>query len=132
MTIGTWTPHQDAPTPPDAVALNQAADLGAEADNHFPDAPETAVQSLQPWMQQARSAWAPVLEPLPTDQLVNLVRFFTLAEHHWSGWEGQDKNPVVWICKELKTRGAFPDPELTRWIKAHTENRFLPYGNPLA
>ncbi|GGX64361.1 hypothetical protein [Saccharospirillum salsuginis] len=132
MTLGTWTPDQGAPTPPDADTLAKAAEFGVESADRFPSNPVDALEPLQVWMRQSRSAWAPLLEPLPTEQLVRLVRFFTLAEHHWAGWEGQDKNPVVWICKELKTRDAFPDAELTQWIKSHTENRFLPYGNPLA
>ena len=40
-------------------------------------------------------------------------------------------SPVIWLCRELKKRGAFPDPELIQWIKENTDNKFLPYGNLL-
>lgn len=132
MTLGTWTPNQDQPTPPGSDALHAAIQLGAEQAEAFPKQPTPDVESLQPWMRQPRQNWAPLLFPLPNEELVQLVRFFTLAEQHWAGWEGSDKNPVVWICKELKQREAFPDADLIQWIKAHTENRYLPYGNPLA
>lgn len=132
MSLGTWSPENDAPAQPSAEQLRQAAEIGHAGGDTFPKTPPQNLTGLQPWMRQTRKDWQPVLQPLATEQLVDLVRFFTLAEQHWAGWEGDDKNPVVWICKELKTRDAFPDDDLTKWIKAHTENRFLPYGNPLA
>lgn len=132
MTTGTWTPAAAAPTPPDAAVLTQAAELGQAGADTFPDQALDALTSLQAWMRRTQAEWAPLLTPLDSNTLVGLTRFFTLAEQHWAGWDGRDRNPVVWLCKELKTRGEFPDAELTRWIKAHTDNRFLPYGNPLA
>lgn len=132
MTTGTWTPDATAPTPPDAAVLAQAAELGQADAEQFPDQPLTELSALQPWMRRQQADWAGLLSALDSATLVGLVRFFTLAEHHWAGWEGRDRNPVVWLCKELKTRGEFPDADLTRWIKDHTDNRFLPYGNPLA
>ncbi|MEX2321577.1 MAG: hypothetical protein WD668_09475 [Saccharospirillum sp.] len=133
MSLGTWTPTETTPQPPSRNTLILAASLGLNDVHSFPAhaAPE-GLDELQGWLKQPRSLWQPVLEPLETDILVALIRFFTLAEHHWAGWEAGDKNPAIWICKALKPRGAFPDAELTRWIKAHTDNRFLPYGNPLA
>jgi hypothetical protein len=35
---------------------------------------------------------------------------------------------VIAIVRELRHRGSYPK-ELTAWIKAHTTNRFLPYGS---
>ena len=35
---------------------------------------------------------------------------------------------MIPLVRELKRRGAYP-AELTAWIKANTDNRFLPYGN---
>jgi hypothetical protein len=132
MSLGTWTPVDTTPTPPEVDTLFAAASLG-QADTHqFPSAPPSNLAVLEGWMKQPRPHWQPLLEPLETDTLIALVRFFTMAEHHWAGWEAGDKNPAIWICKTLKPRGAFPDADLTRWIKARTENRFLPYGNPLA
>lgn len=132
MSLGTWTPDNTAPEPLDRDILIQAATLGqADADAFPAQTPET-LSVLQGWMKHPQSQWQPELEPLETDTLIGLVRFFTLAEQHWAGWEAGDKNPAIWVCKTLKPRGAFPDVELTRWVKAHTDNRFLPYGNPLA
>jgi hypothetical protein len=132
MSLGTWTPANPAQTPPANDTLIQAASLGLTDASAFPEHMPEPLNDLQGWVKQPRTEWQALLEPLETETLLALVRFFTLAEQHWSGWEAGDKNPAIWICKTLKPRGAFPDPELTRWIKEHSDNRFLPYGNPLA
>lgn len=132
MSLGTWTPDNTAPQPPTRDTLIQAATLGQADADFFPAQAPDALNELHEWMKQPQSQWQPELEPLETETLIALVRFFTLAEQHWAGWEAGDKNPAIWVCKTLKPRGAFPDVELTRWVKAHTDNRFLPYGNPLA
>ena len=36
--------------------------------------------------------------------------------------------PVIPLVAELKRRGDYPN-DLTAWIKANTDNRFLPYGS---
>lgn len=130
MTLGTWTPDASQPELPDELSLAAAQTLADKP--HFPAEPVADVQALQAWMKQSQAAWQDTWSRYSTEQLQTLVRFFTQAEQHWPGWQGGDKNPVIWICRELKHRGAFPDAELTQWIKAHTENRYLPYGNPLA
>ena len=63
-------------------------------------------------------------------RLVALIRFFTLAEMQLPGWQGGNKSPVIALVKLLKKRNAFPQ-ELSRWIKANTDNRYLPYGSAL-
>lgn len=131
MSLGTWTPKTTTPQQPDRNTLKQAASLGLSDASLFPAQAPDGLGELQTWMKQPRLHWQPILEPLETETLIDLVRFFTLAEQRWSGWEAGDKNPAIWVCKVLKPRGAFPDTELTRWIKDHTDNRFLPYGNPL-
>ena len=47
------------------------------------------------------------------------------------GWEAGKKNPVIYLVRILKDRDGF-DPELRKWIKTNTDNRYLPYGSALA
>ena len=82
-------------------------------------------------MTRHKEDWFKVSEDLEQHTLIHLVRFFTLAEAQLAGWEAGSKSPVIWLCRELKKRGAFPDPELIQWIKENTDNKFLPYGNLL-
>lgn len=72
--------------------------------------------------------WAAAAAPLTDAQLVALIRLFTLAEATLPGWEAGDASPVIPLAAELKRRGTYP-ADLTAWIKANTDNRFLPYGN---
>ncbi|TCS41335.1 hypothetical protein [Reinekea marinisedimentorum] len=127
MTTGSWEPA--APSLPDKALLLKASKL--IEPEQFSNEPVAELQPLQGQMQMNRSHWQETLASLETDELKALCRFFTLAEANWSDWFGGERNPVIWICKELKTRGAFPDKDLTSWIKANSENRFLPYGNVL-
>ncbi len=127
MSVGSWQPDSE-PTVFPEQALTAA--LQIQLDPFAEQAPES-IQALLPFMKSTPDQWSKPLESLSDDELKQLARFFTLAEAHWAEWFAGDKNPVIWICKVLKKRGAFPDKELTQWIKQNTDNRFLPYGNAL-
>lgn len=71
--------------------------------------------------------WGRAAAELAPAELERLIRLFTRAET-LPGWESGPRSPVIPLAAELKKRGEYP-PELTRWIKANTENRFLPYGS---
>ena len=132
MTIGTWEPQPEAPQSVDVTTLKvfltltdeQLEDIAAHLDTQL-------VERNQLLMKLDLNAWQAAAESLDDGAIHQLVRFFTLAEEQLPGWEAQDKSPVIWLCKILKQRGLFPDKELTRWIKAHSKNRFLPYGSVL-
>ena len=78
-------------------------------------------------MQQPEEVWK-ALADLPEPDIECLVRFFTLAEVQLAGWQAGKKSPVIALVKLLRERNAF-STELRRWIKQHTENRYLPYGS---
>lgn len=127
--IGSWDPNSAQSQELPEAALQSAVKM-AEG-KALPDAPTDAVKPLQPLMSVSQSVWSEHLTTLESSDLKALCRFFTLAEDQWPDWFGGDRNPVIWICKELKSRGEFPDKDLTAWIKQHSQNRFLPYGNVL-
>ena len=74
-------------------------------------------------------SWS-VAEQLSKEQIEQLIRFFTLAEQFWSGWEAGKRSAVIPLVGLLKAEGSF-DPELRRWIKKNTDNRYLPNGAAL-
>ena len=80
-------------------------------------------------MQLAEAPWQ-VAEAFGDEELIALIRFFTLAEMQLEGWHGGKRSPVIYLVRILKARGAF-DAGLRRWIKANTDNRYLPYGSAL-
>jgi hypothetical protein len=72
--------------------------------------------------------WSAAGEALEDAEVIALVRLFTLAEKTLSGWEAGDASPVIPLATLLKARGSYPRA-LTAWIRANSDNRFLPYGN---
>ncbi len=72
--------------------------------------------------------WAEHVEQLDDETLVQLIRLLTVGEGACSGWQAGEKSAVIVLVRALKARGAF-DTELSRWIKAHTDNKFLPHGS---
>jgi len=76
----------------------------------------------------AHQDWAQRVLRCSDDELLGLLRVFTLGEMQYASWAAGDKSPVVPIVKALKARGAY-QPELTRWIKSHTTNKYLPHGS---
>jgi hypothetical protein len=74
--------------------------------------------------------WSARAEALDDEQLVALIRLFTLAEMALSAWKGAERSPVIALAAQLKRRGALP-AGLTAWIRSNSDNRFLPYGSLL-
>ncbi|MBS03095.1 MAG: hypothetical protein CMQ24_10360 [Gammaproteobacteria bacterium] len=122
MGIGTWEPKQ----PADFSRENLQSLVGALDGESVSLAPEVAAANAV-LMQQDAGAWAGA-EGFDEDFLQNLIRFFTLAEGQVPGWEAGKRSPVIPLVRLLKARDAFDD-DLRRWIKAHTDNRYLPYGS---
>ncbi|MFQ3229908.1 hypothetical protein [Reinekea sp.] len=128
MTTEIWSPASNDESVP-ANALKSALEI-IQAET-FPKKPPAEVKVLQSWMSRPYSLWGDALSSFDIEQLNYLVRFFTLAEATWSDWFGGDKNPAIWASKELKKQQAFPDKAFIEWIRANTDNRFIPYGNVL-
>jgi hypothetical protein len=72
--------------------------------------------------------WQERAQGVADDDAIALIKLFTVAEGKLSGWQAGAKSPVIPLAAMLKKRHAYPQ-ELTRWIKANTDNRYLPYGN---
>ncbi len=134
-TIGSWDPKAKAGELATEVKRSDLESFLALDEKQLNDLanalPQHIITEQKHMMTRHKKAWAAVISELEDQQIVALIRFFTLAEGQLPGWEAGSKSPVIWLCRGLKKRGLFPDQELTRWIKANTDNKFLPYGNPL-
>ena len=75
-----------------------------------------------------QSDWVAKLAEVNEATLTGLIWLFTLGEMALPGWTAGERSPVPALVRRLKQAGAF-DPELSRWIKANTDNKFLPHGN---
>ena len=84
-------------------------------------------QVLSGLMQIEHSAWLGTAETLSQQDLLNLIRFFAVAEN-LPGWEAGAKSPVIPLAKTLRKRGVRLDKSLLQWLREVNDNRFLPYG----
>lgn len=134
--IGSWDPNQEkenADKPIDRQALTKFISLSESAllDTLNQQLTPEEIEQHRYLMKRHKDEWASIAENFSNEQLIHLVRFFTLAEAQLAGWEAGSLSPVIWLCRALKKRGAFPDHDLIQWIKDNTDNKFLPYGNIL-
>ena len=129
MAVGSWDPGSQIR--PDAALLERLADIARRSPDDPADGlSEEEIRGFAPLMRLAAADWGPLLPALDDSLLVDLVRFFTVAEMKLTGWEGGDRSPVIAMVKVLRERKSYPS-ELTRWIKDRTDNRYLPYGSLL-
>lgn len=79
------------------------------------------------WLMKSGGEVWKEAEVLTDTDIRRLIVFFTLAEKQLFGWEAGRLSPVIDLVRILKQRRSF-QPELRKWIKANTDNRYLPNG----
>lgn len=126
--VGTWDPG-------DRVTLSarhlECVRRGSKRleDAHFGlDGAE--LELLAPVMSLEADQWDAAARNEDAVELVAWIRFFTLAEARLPAFDAGAKSPVIPLARVLRERGAYP-AELTAWIRAHSDNRFLPHGSLL-
>ena len=132
MTTGAWDP--DSKTTVSAVELDeqllqrllQLAQSGQMDD--LSSSMSEQDQRQNAIMQAAQKQWDDALRDYSDTQLLALLRFFTLVEMQLSHWVGGAKSPVIAINSVLKKRGVKLDQDTLRWIRKHSNNRFIPNG----
>lgn len=133
MSIGSWSPDTDSAGSGfviDSNILEGFIGLSKQSqlENMSKTVPEELQASQAPLMKLGKDVWFDACEHFDSEQLLHLVRFFTRAEMLLNGWEAGADSPVVWIVKILRRRKAPPTKELLLWIKANSDNRFIPNG----
>ncbi len=131
MGIGVWEPGGGSDKTLDQDLFGKFLELARESR-------ESVTSELLASHSLETSGWVMELEAdnwnlaseSSNEDIEVLIRFFTLVEDQISGWEAGKKSPVIPLVKILKARGEFT-PELRKWIKSHTDNRYLPYGSAL-
>ena len=119
--VGVWQPDDVPLNAATLVRLSEAADSLEKPDLGLsPHERETWGQL----MKLPADVWSPLLVATSDESLIRIAKSLTVAEMR----DGVARSPVIAIVRELRRRGSYPK-ELTVWIKAHTTNRFLPYGS---
>lgn len=133
MTIGSWDPDAGqkatpfAPTDAQLAVLINLSRTG-QLDNLNSVIDAAQQNELRPMMKLERQFWLDTAERFSTEDVIELIRFFTLAEMQLSGWQAGEHSPVIGLVKALRKRGAAPDKTLQQWIKDNSDNRYLPNG----
>lgn len=129
MTVDSFDPGSLVPEL-DAQALDELVAAAGRLDEaRFGLAAERVAALAGVVTVQDKADWRSAATELDSETIVALVRLFTLGER-LPGWEAGDRSPVIPLAAELKSRGEYPD-DLTAWIRANSDNRFLPYGSLL-
>lgn len=89
---------------------------------------ELEIARLGPLVRGDSCDWATLATETEPALVVALIRLLTLAEQRFPAWEAGAESPVIPMARALKQRDAYP-AGLTAWIRAHSTNRFLPYGS---
>lgn len=133
MSVGSWNPEGD--TQDTVFEINESILRGfiaiseeGQLETLKDQLTETQKNQQSALMTLGKERWFEAAEPFNSEQLMHLVRFFTLAEMQLTGWEAGAESPVIWIVKVLRRRKAPPSKELLLWIKANSDNRFIPNG----
>lgn len=126
--VGTWDPG-------DRVTLSgRHLECVRRAATRLEDADfgldEAELALLAPLMSLDADQWETAAREEDALELVAWIRFLTLAEARLPGFEAGAKSPVIPLARVLRRRGEYP-ADLTAWIRAHSDNRFLPHGSLL-
>lgn len=131
MSVKSFDPQQFDPSQASAElgnALVEQAISAAHAQDEGAQLCLTTdeVAALVPAITHA--GWSAVAQDLSTQDLVALIRLFTLGEGQFSSWQAGAKSAVIKLVRVMKARKEMT-PELSAWIKTNTDNRFLPHGD---
>lgn len=134
MTINTWNPSTETNTSDanniDLPFLHSIIErVHTEGIDNIEQWLSTEVQQQQHMlMQQDKESWVSISSTLANEDIIALIKFFTLAEMCYPQWEAGEKSPVIGLAKTLRKKDSGFDKDLLKWIKANTRNKYLPYG----
>lgn len=125
VTVESWDPSATSLTSEHRVILNHAtSQLESETLSLTND--EQAL--LRPTMLVDSETWESFVTTESNGSIAAWIKVLTLIERDFNGFEAGNRTPVLTLIRVLKSRNALPEG-LFAWIKAHTQNRFLPYGS---
>jgi hypothetical protein len=136
MNINTWSPNNDGSTSSlDAhtISLQAYIEIGASdsIESTIDALPENTIALVTPLIKQDINFWQIAAEKLSSENIIHLIRFFTLAEEKHSALFAGNDSSVIALNKLLKLRKTPLSKNELLWIKAHTSNRYLPNGSIL-
>jgi hypothetical protein len=123
MSVDSWQPIQ-APTQLDELAFKKLIELANQANNGSNLTPE--MDWIQPLAHTDNKIWSQSAQNIEERTLINLIRLLTQLEEK-QNWNLAEKSPVIALFKALRKKAGI-DKELVQWVKAHSQNKYLPFG----
>lgn len=133
MSLGSWNPADGKETVQytlDKQLLKRLAQQ-AQAPNWQEQLEEIIVSlpaGANQMMKLDAQAWASAAGDFARAEIWALIQFFTVLEQREALYHAGDKSPVIGLNKLLKHRGEPLSRDEVLWIKANTDNRYLPNG----
>lgn len=120
MSVDSWEPvPQPQSIQPDQ--LEKLLQLASESVDLTPE-----LNWIQPFAQLEKAKWMEIAQSLTEQQLVDLIKLFTLVEAQ-GNWDLAEKSAVIPLFKVLRKQAGI-DKALVQWVKEHTDNKYLPFG----
>ncbi|GAA6150830.1 hypothetical protein [Pseudoteredinibacter isoporae] len=133
MSVESWDPNADAQKK--SYTLNHDVLLNIiEQRQKHPEQPiaeyfdAEALQIHSAMMKVDRESWLNTIGRFTEAQLLSLIEFLTLAEKQISSWQAGADSPVIYIVKFMRQSKMPLNKDMLLWIKANSDNRFLPNG----
>lgn len=79
-------------------------------------------------MRQSFQPWYDIADSLAEEEIVALMKTFTIAEKKLKGWECGSVNPAGWLGRKLVERNEVLADKVAKWVVSHTDNDCLPFG----
>jgi len=131
MALGSWDPDAAQSAAAISIDPSRLQKFIAWSQQQKLDELETLLgddsQSLAGLMRLDSETWLQAVNDLSSEDIVELVRFFAVAEN-LPGWEAGEKSPVIPLARILRQRGDKLDRDFLLWLRSVNNNRFLPYG----
>lgn len=132
MTIGSWNPETqqtEVAANIDTAALQRFMALAesGELDN-LGERLDEQDQARHAMMLASAEQWEQAVSDLSLEQLVGLIRFFTVVEMQLENWGAGQDSPVIKLNKIIRQRGGKLDKEVLQWIRQNSNNRYIPNG----
>lgn len=125
--VEQWDPTKNSLGDVHRAILSKAAVQLERGGLCLTDTDQTELRSV---LLLASSSWEKFVATTDEETLVGWIKVLTICEQEYSGFDCGAKSPVIPLVRVLRKRNAYPN-DLTIWIKSHSRNRFLPYGNLL-
>lgn len=123
MSVDSWQPINK----PKELSPEQLSQLLALASGQPKECDLTSeLEFIQPLAHLEPQKWEEIAPSLGITEQKHLICLFTLAEQQ-GNWHLAERSPVIPLFKAMRKQHGIDKP-LVQWVKAHTENKFLPFG----